>query len=720
MAAPSTKTIKALIRESRDTLAQAHQLKTAAFDAKKHPAGVISEHLDHEVIAKLSQFPITHLKELIGVKARWGALEAGGYRTVADIAQSSVLELTSIDGVGDKSAFQLRTATQSLAKEVRQSVQVALDPSHRSAHATEVIRALYKMDRSTQALKTFQRKHQSNVSYLHQLSEEARPAASVWKKLIPFGKGRQEALECATRLQDWILTSTYQDLVAELQVALDDVQEDPTEYELWLDFEADAARYYALLEQFHESPKPSTEAIQGFISREIVERVESLELNQSHLRKVSLRIYQEFGAKFAVVQKRTILGDEMGCGKTLQALAFLSHLHTDTSRHLVVCPASVLVNWEHEILKFTSFRAQRLHGPNKHAELARWNSSGQIAITTFDTLRNLEFSSDRADSQLNVVVDEAHYLKNPNTKRAQAVTALTKHAAHVLFLTGTPMENRVEEFQQLVNYLQPSLLSRLLGGVVFLNSKAFRESVAPVYLRRNQEDVLAELPDRIEVEDWLEFTAKDSEAYFAAVKSGNMMEMRRAAYHSGKQSAKLKRLLEIVNEAATTNQKVVIFSFFHAVLDAAADAISLPVFGPLKGSVSPKDRQSLITDFIKTNGAAVLVSQIQAGGVGLNIQAASVVIVTEPQWKPSAEEQAIARCHRMGQVRTVQVHRLLAARSVDERVRELLAEKIQEFDAYARPSDIKNQSPDAQATHTREALDTVINADTEQHIIQLV
>ena len=119
------------------------------------------------------------------------------------------------------------------------------------------------------------------------------------------------------------------------------------------------------------------------------------------------------------------------------------------------------------------------------------------------------------------------------------------------------------------------------------------------------------------------------------------------------------------------------------------------VFGPLDGSTRAEDRQKLVDEFTAVDGHAVLVSQIQAGGVGLNMQAASVVVLTEPQWKPSAEEQAIARCHRMGQVRRVHVHRLLAEDSVDQRMLEVMAEKGALMDAYVRESDLKDASVDA-------------------------
>jgi SNF2 family DNA or RNA helicase len=141
--------------------------------------------------------------------------------------------------------------------------------------------------------------------------------------------------------------------------------------------------------------------------------------------------------------------------------------------------------------------------------------------------------------------------------------------------------------------------------------------------------------------------------------------------------------------------------------------------GPLTGSVPPARRQQLIDDFTSDRRPRALVSQIEAGGVGLNIQAASVVILTEPQWKPSAEEQAIARCHRMGQARPVDVHRLLAEDSVDQRMLEILATKAALFDEYVRKSALKEISPDAVDISDLEVTEQVVSlAEEERRIIE--
>jgi SNF2 family DNA or RNA helicase len=270
-------------------------------------------------------------------------------------------------------------------------------------------------------------------------------------------------------------------------------------------------------------------------------------------------------------------------------------------------------------------------------------------------------------------------------------------AERVLLLTGTPMENRIDEFRALVSQLRPEIAATMGNEHRAIGVDAFRRAAAPVYLRRNQQDVLAELPELVQVDEWEEFGVEDGAAYEDAVRAGNFMAMRRAAFavRNPKHSAKLTRLLEIAREAGANGRKVVVFSYFRDVLDVVTAALGAQARGPLTGSTSTAERQRMVDEFSNADPPAVLVCQIEAGGVGLNIQAASVVILCEPQVKPSIEAQAVARAHRMGQVRSVGVHRLLIADSVDQRMLELLDSKAQLFDAYVRHSAIAEATPGA-------------------------
>jgi SNF2 family DNA or RNA helicase len=189
-------------------------------------------------------------------------------------------------------------------------------------------------------------------------------------------------------------------------------------------------------------------------------------------------------------------------------------------------------------------------------------------------------------------------------------------------------------------------------------------------------------------------SSADDARYRAAVVDGNFAAIRRAAMLSH-DSEKLARLLEIVDEAEANERRVIIYSYFLDVLDLVSAALPGQVFGPLTGKVSAPKRQQMVDEFSAAQHGAARVSQIVAGGVGLNIQAASVVVICEPQLKPTTESQVIARAHRMGLVQSVQVHRLLSEGSVDERVREILARKRAMFDEFARISDTADAAPEA-------------------------
>jgi SNF2 family DNA or RNA helicase len=213
------------------------------------------------------------------------------------------------------------------------------------------------------------------------------------------------------------------------------------------------------------------------------------------------------------------------------------------------------------------------------------------------------------------------------------------------------------------------------------------------------------------------------------------MGMRRAAFLSAHQpgtlldltgaerSAKLDRLLDIIEEAAEDDLKVLVFSYFRDVLDLVTAAARLvqpqSVFGPLTGSVPPNERQRLVDAFSCHGGPGVLTAQIEAGGTGLNIQAASIVVLCEPQWKPSIEAQAVARAHRMGQVRRVQVHRLLTPEGVDEHMLRILAGKSELFDEYVTRSAIKDLTPEAvDVSDLAEVASVASQAEAERQIVE--
>ncbi len=174
---------------------------------------------------------------------------------------------------------------------------------------------------------------------------------------------------------------------------------------------------------------------------------------------------------------------------------------------------------------------------------------------------------------------------------------------------------------------------------------------------------------------------------------------------------------ELIEEAGSDDRKVLVFSFFRENIFKISDMLGTKCYGPITGSVSPDQRQKIIDDFEKAPAGSVLVSQIQAGGTGLNIQSASVVIICEPQVKPSIENQAISRAYRMGQTRNVLVYKLLCEDSVDERMLKLLQEKQEQFDAFADESVAARESIELDSASFTEIINQEIeriNAKNEQ------
>ncbi|MFI6659029.1 DEAD/DEAH box helicase [Streptomyces sp. NPDC050523] len=648
---------------------------------------------DELVVKELESIPIGRLKDATEGRLRLAAVEAAGLSSVRAVYEASRYELRQIPGVGAQTADQALAAARQIARAVEETVTVRIDVDRPEPRTTALVVALHRLVEAGPELRRAVDTAEQLDRKLGELLPAARPATGRLRLALTGRHRREAALAATAELR--ALISEAQDRGTRLQLtqaATDLLRHPASDIEAWVDFELRSAEYYSQLAEVSEH-RTDEAAAEGFLPSEVAERVHAQPLDDTH-RRVSLRGYQSFGARFALAQRRVVLGDEMGLGKTVQAIAALAHLAAEGHTHfLVVCPAGVLINWTREIRSRSVLRAVPVHGPDRQEAYADWRERGGVALTTFDLLHTLPAPDGTVPGML--VVDEAHYVKNPVTRRARSIASWTESCDRVLFLTGTPMENRVEEFRALIRHLRPELVPEIRDSDAVAGPHVFRRSVAPAYLRRNQQDVLTELPALLQVDEWEELGAADQDAYRTAVAEGNFMAMRRAAYADPEKSAKLQRLRELVEEAAENGLKVVVFSYFRDVLATVRLALGDDVFGPISGSVTAARRQRLVDDFTAAEGHAVLLSQIEAGGVGLNLQAASVVILCEPQVKPTLEHQAVARAHRMGQVRPVQVHRLLATDSVDERLLRILENKDRLFDAYARRSDIADATPDA-------------------------
>lgn len=661
--------------------------------------------------ARLQQMPVEVLRDATEGRIPVQRLRDAGVDTAwqAFVRRE---ELQRYPGIGAVMAERSAAAALGLHGQVRDEVSVVLDPAHEDAGPHGPLTELVHRLRAWEPVRPVR----------HRAQQLALAAA-----LSPAARALHEGATHLVVSAGDMTAAQFREGVRQVHEFADGLL-DPDRpvgeaADAWADVAARPAVFAALLEELELVAADSRRA-EGMLPEDVVEAVRAQPLDRSALAEhTSLRGYQDFAARFVLVQSRVLIGDEMGLGKTVEALAALAHLWAQgVRRMLVVCPAAVVPNWMREIERHTQVPAHRLHGPARSAGLAAWRREGGIAVTSFGSLgavlgdgdapgRRAEAAAALAPQVL--VADEAHYAKNTAAKRTARVRALAEHADHVVLLTGTPLLNRVEEFRSLLGVLDQDL-ERATAG---LSGTAFREAVAPRYLRRNQEDVLVELPEAIEMEDLVPFSRADEENYRQAVAEGTFMRVRQAAFAAGNDSAKVERLREICEGAAASGQRVLVFSAFLDVLEVCRRELErdgTAVHGPITGAVSPDARQRTVDAFGDAPAGAVLLAQTEAGGVGLNIQAASVVVLCEPQLTPAAEDQAVARAHRMGQLHRVQVHRLVSEEGVDQMLVQRLDAKRVVFDELARESSLRDAAPEAVDITDSELARQVLAAERER------
>ena len=367
-------------------------------------------------------------------------------------------------------------------------------------------------------------------------------------------------------------------------------------------------------------------------------------------------------------------------------------------RFLVICPASVIVNWCREIEAKSDLVAYNLHDNNRDASFRRWSEEGGVAVTNFESLEN-HFKIEEDFSISMIIVDEAHYIKNTEAKRSKNVLNLCCHTDRILFMTGTPLENNVNDMIRLMDYLQHDVAQRAQQVSMTAYADDFKDKISPVYYRRKRENVLSELPDLTDIKEWCNMTPEDERAYEDDVLTGSFMDVRRVSWRNAdylNTSSKVQRLREIVEDAAEDSRKILVFSFFLDTLEKIRTVFGERCIGVINGAVPVEERQNIVDTFEQAPAGSVLAAQIQSGGTGLNIQSASVVILCEPQYKPSTENQAIGRAHRMGQTRDVLVYRLLCPNTVDERMIEIIEAKQAEFDTFADESAAANRDAESE------------------------
>lgn len=658
-----------------------------------------------QVLEQLAKLDVDKLKDATESPIRVETLRKFGHNNMASIYQTSEQQLERISGITGESACEIKSIADAMYTAIAQTISYGVNIKDLSAADIDVITNLQALEKIRTSTRGATAKMKPVVDTLSNALANTAPLKSRIRWIFTNSEGKQKALNALSTIAYVVGEPTTMLLLEAARSGLNALEQ-PQETTPINDFEKRSSDYYALLEDVTDA-KPSTLANRHF-TQELLDKIESQELDTSNI-NATLRRYQTFGGKFALTQNRVIIGDEMGLGKTLQAISALSHRKANGAhRFLVIAPASVIINWTREIETRSDLPVIKIHGEDHPEQLQQWIEKSGVGLTTYDTLKSfvLDGTQIKALAIDTIIADEAHYVKNLHTGRAKTITKWIDNVPNVIFLTGTPMENRVGEFVNLATLLDPKLGETLDRRVLASGPEPFKQAVAPIYLRRNTSEVLKELPDLIEIEEYCTWDGVDQNFYAAAVARGNFMGMRQATF-VGKENelpSKLIRLLELVEEAFESNQKVIIFSYFRNTIDLVTKHLEDKAIGPITGSTSSQERQNLVDQFQNSPTPKVLVGQIQAAGTGLNIQAASVIILCEPQIKPSLETQAIARAHRMGQVHNVQVHRLIVPQSVDEQMLKMLATKQNEFDDYARESLLANGSKLAKDKHAEESI----------------
>lgn len=641
-----------------------------------------------EKIRILQEIPVEELnrgKQGIRVKT----LRDSGFATVGDLASASPSRIAAIRGISGEGARTIKKIVNDLAQEAEKGLKIRLSTDNKTLGAAALITALsqYRM--------TEEQAHASEKilgTYGNAIQTALRDIATGRSGLrwLFTSRGKKDKAEEAYRfLAGFRENPAWQEgqKIASSQASLARLDEASA----WADFEANAFAFFHILEELRPGLLGTDDSRYG-LPEELAQKIQEVPCRLQGLR-CNLRRYQAWGVKYILSQRRVLLGDEMGLGKTVQAIAAMVSLKNDGATHfLVVCPASVVENWCREISKHSCLPAHKIHGSDRGRAFQSWMEGGGVGVTTYETTEYFYFDSSFRFSML--TVDEAHYIKNPEAQRTNHVKEIARHAERLLFMTGTALENKVEEMIALISILQPEVAAQVQGIASLAAAPQFRKKIAPVYYRRKREDVLTELPDLIENEEWCSLTREEERVYEAAVLEKRYNDARRVSWNVDAPacSSKATRMLELIQEAAAEGRKVIVFSFFLDTIGRISTLLGQQCLGPITGAVAPQERQAMIDRFDRAPGGTVLTAQIQAGGTGLNIQSASVVILCEPQFKPSIENQAISRAYRMGQTRNVLVYRLLCENTVDERIRDLLAQKQAAFDAFADESEAAKES----------------------------
>lgn len=461
----------------------------------------------------------------------------------------------------------------------------------------------------------------------------------------------------------------------------------------------------------------------------------------SSLKKV-MREYQKNGFRWLKTLREYgfggILADDMGLGKTLQVISLLlaekqeaENRGEEQKPSLIVCPASLVYNWKKEMKRFAPALSPVLISGTLQERKDQIASvkPGDIAITSYDSLkRDVDLYEKKVFAMQ--VIDEAQYIKNPATQAANSVKEI--HASFKLALTGTPIENRLSELWSIFDFLMPGFLysyNRFRNDMEIPIVSAGDENkmqrlqrmIRPFVLRRLKTDVLKDLPEKIEENVFTKLEGEQLSLYHAHVQKMKIMleKQDEAQFAKGKiellaeltrlrqiccdpalvfegyggESAKMETCMELVSGAVTSGHKILLFSQFTTMLEHIREQFDRAgiSYYMLTGSVSKEKRMRMVEDFNKDDTQVFCIS-LKAGGTGLNLTAADIVIHYDPWWNVAVQNQATDRAYRIGQKNVVTVYKLVTEGTIEERIIEMQEKKKQLADNVLEGSGMESSS----------------------------
>lgn len=464
--------------------------------------------------------------------------------------------------------------------------------------------------------------------------------------------------------------------------------------------------------------------------------IEDSDYEVSDSLKNIMRSYQKNGFMWLKTLRENgfggILADDMGLGKTLQVISLLVSEKEDCEagektirRSLIVCPASLVYNWQKEVERFAPDLETVLitgSAPERKEKIMQ-TTEGQVLITSYDLLkRDVEHYKDFVFAIQ--VIDEAQYIKNPGTQAAKGVKQIT--AGFKLALTGTPIENRLSELWSIFDYLMPGFLytyqkfreefeTPIMQNKDDNKMERLQRMIRPFILRRLKGDVLKDLPEKLEenifakiegeqlslydahVTHMKQMLEKKSDAEFKSEKFQILAELTKLRQlccdpallfedYEG-ESAKSDMCMELIENAVNGGHKVLLFSQFTSMLDRLCERLEKAgiSFFKLTGSVNKEKRIQMVESFNQDDTSVFCIS-LKAGGTGLNLTSADIVIHYDPWWNVAVQNQATDRAHRIGQKNIVTVYKLVTEGTIEEKIVEIqdkkkyLAEQVLEGD----------------------------------------